>query len=134
MKIVLDTNILLISIPRFSKYRPIFDALLNGEFELAISNEILSEYVEILSQKTTSTIANKIAELILNLPNIYKTEVYFRWNLIKQDSDDNKFVDCAIASNADFIVSNDRHFKNLKDTSFPRLELMNAAEFLEKLL
>jgi uncharacterized protein len=134
MKIVLDTNILLISIPRFSKYRPIFDALLNGEFELAISNEILSEYVEILSQKTTSTIANNIAELILNLPNVYKTEVYFRWNLIKQDSDDNKFVDCAIASNADFIVSNDRHFKNLKDTSFPRLELMNAAEFLEKLL
>lgn len=133
MKIVLDTNILLISIPKFSKYRPIFDALLGGEFDLAISNEILSEYREIIAQKTTSIIANNIAELLLSLPNVKKTEVYFRWNLIASDADDNKFVDCAIASNATFIVSNDKHFRELKQISFPQLEVLNAIDFLQKI-
>jgi uncharacterized protein len=131
MIIVLDTNILLISIPKFSKYRPIFDGLLNGKYTLAISNEILSEYIEILSQKTTPTIANNIAELILSLPNTTKTEIYFRWNLIKSDADDNKFADGAIASNAAFIVSNDKHFRELKDIQFPGVKTIKADEFLQ---
>ncbi len=133
MIIVLDTNILLISIPKFSKYRPIFNGLLNDRFRLAISNEILSEYIEILSNKTTLTIANNIAELLLSLPNTSKTEVYFRWNLIKSDFDDNKFVDCAIASNATFIVSNDKHFRELKAIQFPKVKSITADDFLQRL-
>ncbi len=133
MIIVLDTNILLISIPKFSKYRPIFNGLLNDRFRLAISNEILSEYIEILSNKTTLTIANNIAELMLSLPNTSKTEVYFRWNLIKSDFDDNKFVDCAIASNATFIVSNDKHFRELKAIQFPKVKSITADDFLQRL-
>lgn len=43
VRIVLDTNILLVSLPRKSKYRLIFDKLLSGEFELIITNEIISE-------------------------------------------------------------------------------------------
>lgn len=46
--VVLDTNVLLVSIPRKSKYRTIFDSLLNTNFILAISNDILSEYHEII--------------------------------------------------------------------------------------
>ncbi len=41
MKVVLDTNVLLISIPKISKYRPIFEALLKAKYELAISEDIL---------------------------------------------------------------------------------------------
>ena len=133
MKIVLDTNVLLISIPKFSKYRPIFDALLNNRFKLSVSNEILSEYREILTQKTTSLIANNVAELLLSLVNVEKTEVYFRWNLIKIDADDNKFVDCAIASSAAFIVSNDKHFQELQDIPFPMVKCINADDFMQML-
>ena len=133
MKIVLDTNVLLISIPKFSKYRPIFDALLNNRFKLSVSNEILSEYREILTQKTTSLIANNVAELLLSLVNVEKTEVYFRWNLIKIDADDNKFVDCAIASSAAFIVSNDKHFQELQDIPFPMVKSINADDFMQML-
>lgn len=131
--IILDTNILLISIPKFSKYRPIFDALLNQKFTLAISNEILSEYREIIARKTNSVIADNIAELLLNLPNVRKTEVYYRWNLIESDADDNKFADCAIASNANFIVTNDRHFEELSKISFPNVKTLTADEFLQML-
>lgn len=130
LKIVLDTNILLICLATKSKYRPIFDYLLAGRFQLVISNDILSEYVEILERKTNSVIANNVAELLLTLKNVRKAEVYFRWNLIKSDADDNKFADCAIAANADFIVSNDRHFKELENIDFPKIKVINSEDFL----
>ena len=94
---------------------------------------ILSEYREILTQKTTSLIANNVAELLLSLVNVEKTEVYFRWNLIKIDADDNKFVDCAIASSSDFIVSNDKHFQELQDIPFPMVKSINADDFMQML-
>lgn len=133
MTIVLDTNILLVCLAKISKYRVIFDALLAGRFTLAISNEILHEYTEILQLKTNQTIANNVAQLLLNLPNTTKIEVYYRWSLIKQDSDDNKFVDCAIAANADYIVTNDRHFQELNRIGFPKVEVLSAADFLSKI-
>ncbi len=130
MKIVMDTNILLVSIPKKSKYRPIFDGLLNGDYELVISNEILSEYVEIIEKKTNVTIANNIAEAILNLKNVTHKEPHFKWNLIEKDYDDNKYVDCAVIGNVDFIVTNDRHFNVLKDIPFPPLFIKSCDEFL----
>ena len=45
-KIVLDTNILLVSISKKSKHHWIFSSLMDGEFVLCVSNEILMEYAE----------------------------------------------------------------------------------------
>ena len=47
MKIVLDTNIILIALPVRSPYRIIFDSLLAGKFDLFLSTSILNEYTEI---------------------------------------------------------------------------------------
>ena len=134
LKIVLDTNILLVSLPSKSKYRLIFDSLISSEFELFITNEIISEYIEIIGNKTTSTIALNVIELLLNLENVNKTEVYYKWGLIEVDNDDNKFVDCAIASNADFIVTSDKHFNVLKKIEFPRVKVVSIDEFMDFLL
>ena len=133
MKIVLDTNILLVSLPKKSKYRIIFDALLNKRYTLLISNEILSEYEEIIGFKTTPSIAQHVVEMLLSLSNVEKTDVFFRWNLIKPDSDDNKFSDCAVAGKSDFLVSNDHHFDILKSIDFPKILCLNIDEFGEQL-
>lgn len=130
MKFVIDTNILLISLPRHSKYRAIFDALLAGKYILAISESILQEYIEIIGNKTTAQIATNIAELLIHLPNVERTQIYVNWNLITSDIDDNKFVDCAIPSNALYIITNDVHFNELKLSAFPLVNTMKADEFL----
>lgn len=70
MKVVLDTNILLVSIPKKSQFRVIFDSLLKNKYELIISNDILSEYIEIITQKTNSLVANNITELLLTFLSI----------------------------------------------------------------
>jgi len=54
---------------------------------------------------------------------------FFKFNLIENDKDDNKFVDCYLISNADVLVSNDRHFNCLKDINFPKIKLINIDEF-----
>jgi len=134
MKIILDTNIFLVSIPTKSPYRLIFDGLLNQRFELIISHEILLEYTEIIARKTNAKVATNIGEMLLSLPNVRRQEVYYQWNLIEADPDDNKFVDCAIAGGADYLVSNDKHFICLKTVAFPKLNLLNLEEFMQLLL
>lgn len=65
-KIVLDTNCLLMSLPKISPYRMIWDEFLKGQLILCVSNEIIEEYMEILTQKTNSEIANNIVSLLLS--------------------------------------------------------------------
>ena len=133
IRAVLDTNALLISIGRKSKFRPIFDNLLNGNIELIVTNEILTEYVEILERKTNSIVANNIIEVLIQLKNVEKIEVSYKWNLIIEDPDDNKFVDCAIAGRVRYIVTNDRHFSQLKNIPFPKVDIISIQDFLEEI-
>ncbi len=130
MIVVLDTNVLLISIAPKSVFRPIIDSLINGRFNLVLTNDILSEYTEILERKANAIVANNIAEMLLSLDNLNKVEVYFEWKLIENDPDDNKYVDAAIAGSADFIVSNDQHFNVLKNIDFPKVNVVSIHEFM----
>ena len=129
--VVIDTNCLLQIISKKSPYRPIWDAFLAGRYELCVSNEILDEYQEILGQQITPTIAENLVLLILNMSNVRFIDPHFRMELITADPDDNKFVDCAFAANADYLVSEDSHFDILKKTSFPKLNLVTLDEFMQ---
>ncbi len=131
MRIVLDTNCFLAILPKQSLYRPVFNAYREGKFELAISTEILEEYAEIFEQKMTAEISENIIELILKQPNSIKTEIFYRWGLIISDYDDNKFVDTAISSNADFIITLDRHYKVLEEIPFPNVKAISLNNFME---
>lgn len=133
MKIVLDTNIILVSLPSRSPYRIVFDALLAGKFDLFLSTSILNEYTEIIESKTNPNIASNIAELLLSLKNVKLTEPFYHWNLIEKDKDDNKFVDLALASQVDYLVTNDKHFNILKNLDFPKLNTIGLEDFTELL-
>ncbi|MBR3489835.1 MAG: nucleotide-binding protein, partial [Bacteroidales bacterium] len=62
--VVIDTNCLIRMIPLHSKYRPLWESFLDGKYILCISNEIVSEYMEILSVKVSSTFASNIVGAI----------------------------------------------------------------------
>lgn len=129
MKIVLDTNILWVSISRHSKTHWVIQELISGTFTLCVTTDILSEYEEIIDQRLGSETAKSIMELLDNLPNIEYITKYFRWELIEQDYDDNKFVDCAISCNAHYLATNDKHFNILKNIAFPKVNVINIEEF-----
>ena len=129
-RIVLDTNCLVISFSRRSPYFKIWEDFFNGRFVLCVTNEIIEEYEEILSQKLGHGIAENIIKAILQSSNTLKCNVFFRFGLIESDPDDNKFVDCAIVSNARYIVTEDRHFNVLKNIEFPHVDIINIDDFI----
>ena len=129
-QVVIDTNCLIQMISLHSPYRGIWNAFLAGKFQLCISNEILEEYQEIIEQQTTARIAENVILLILNRRNVNFVDPHFRLGLITEDPDDNKFVDCAFAANAEYLVSDDKHFKILDRIPFPQINLLKMEEFL----
>lgn len=125
----MDTNCLLQIIARRSKNYFIWEEFLYGNYCLCYTTEILEEYEEILSQKTSPVIASMVVEIISQVPNTQRVDVHYRWNLITADPDDNKFVDCAVFCNADYIVSEDKHFKVLQTIDFPKVMVVRLEEF-----
>ncbi len=129
MKLVLDTNIIIASLSSKSKYHWIIELLRQKKFQLCITTEIFLEYEEKLKEKYNPLIATAFLNSLKELQNVIQIEVYTNWLLINEDLDDNKFVDCAIASNADFIVTNDKHFNILKTIDFPKIDTLTIADF-----
>jgi uncharacterized protein len=131
MNIVLDTNVLVVAISRNSPYNPIFQALLANRYHLYITNEILLEYTEIMQARSNAIITRDVLDALVTRRNVHFVNfVYYNWQLSPQDPDDNKFIDCAVIANADFLVTNDKHYKAAKNNPFPTVNVITAAEFL----
>ena len=128
-RIVLDTNCLLMCISPNSPYHQIWTDFVEGRVAWCVSTEILSEYMEILEQKTNSWFAEAIVNAIVNNEATVRVSPTFFFNLIQADPDDNKFVDCAVCSNAEYIVSNDAHFRVLKQIGWPKLSVITIDDY-----
>lgn len=101
---------------------------------MCVSNEILSEYEEILSVHASPEVAQNVVNAIARHPQTVYRESYFRFHLLADvDKDDDKFVDCAITAGADYIVTEDSHFDRLKQIPFPQLNVLTLDEFNETL-
>lgn len=131
MKIVLDTNCLLQIVPRSAKHRWLFDLIKRGDIDLAITTEILAEYEEQLADFYAPVVADGVLQILDTLENVQPFRVYFKWNLIVVDPDDNKFSDCAVAASADYLVTYDRHFRVLADIEFPKIVCVTLEELKE---
>jgi putative PIN family toxin of toxin-antitoxin system len=99
LRVVIDTNIILVSLSRTSPNNWLFQKLIDEDFEICVTTEILLEYYEIISQKMTVRAAEGMMRLFDALDNVVYINTYFEFRLLK-DPDDNKFVDCAIAADA----------------------------------
>ena len=129
MRVVLDTNVFLVSLVPHFKYYWVFDAIIQEKYEIIISNDILAEYEEKIIEKFNLELAEAKLNFLPLLPNVHLVNPYYNWSLIPKDPDDNKFVDAAVSGNADFIVSNDKHFRILKEVKFPKLEVLTVSRF-----
>ncbi|MBQ3617059.1 MAG: putative toxin-antitoxin system toxin component, PIN family [Bacteroidales bacterium] len=129
-RIVLDTNALVASLSRRGQYYAVWNGLQEGKYTLCISNEILDEYIEIIGRLMTPSIAENVADLLLKSENVELIHPHFRLGIITADPDDNKFVDCAFAANATYIVSDDTHYEILNTIDFPMLFVIKLKQFL----
>ncbi len=134
MLVVLDTNVVLRAVSKKSRFADILDNLLLQSYRLAVSTEILLEYEEKIILFYGGGVAQNFLNFLTVMPNVEKVEPFFQLRLIQADYDDNKFVDCAFASNAHYIVTDDKHFNILKTIGFPQIPCISAEDFQKLLL
>jgi uncharacterized protein len=129
MRVVIDTNCLIASIPANGDYFWLYLAFRAKKFTWVLSSEIINEYEEKLSEFYSPQTAEIVLKILITAPNIELTFPYFKFGLMVNDPDDNKFADLAISTNAHYLVSNDKHFNIFKKIEFPPLNVVKLKEF-----
>ena len=130
MRVVLDTNCLIMAISARNEYYQVWQDFLDGKYVLCITNEIIEEYSEVIAHNISPLLSEFVISTIINRKNVVMKSPSYAFHLIKADEDDNKFVDCAIVANAKYIVSNDRHFDVLREIPFPKVDVIKINQFL----
>lgn len=133
VRVVLDTNVLLVCLSPKAPHHWIIRHFLNEDFVLCVTTDILLEYEEVITRHMGPLTAANFMEALDNAPHVELITRYFKWGIIDVDPDDNKFVDCAIAGNAQFIVTEDKHFRVLRQIAYPKVDVIDIEEFRRKL-
>jgi putative PIN family toxin of toxin-antitoxin system len=122
MLVVVDTNVMLSAFARQSPIARLFRALANGEIRLAVTAAIILEYEEIAGERGGPAFAARIMHWLSLVTAAYESvavvQPSYQFRVISSDPDDNKFVDCAIVANADFVITNDSDYAVLANAGY----------------
>ncbi|WP_426670585.1 putative toxin-antitoxin system toxin component, PIN family [Mucilaginibacter sp. McL0603] len=129
LRLILDTNIFLVSLAPNFKYNWIYQSLLQNKYDLVVSNEIITEYEEQITTRYGIEKTDASLDFLLLLPNVILKNPSYLWQLVENDKDDNKFIDTYIAGQCDYIISNDRHIHQIKNSQFPQIAVLRYDEF-----
>ena len=130
-KVVFDTNIFISALIFGGKPRVLLDQVLHGDLKLYCSPEILSEIRGVLvgpKFQYSPAIALTIERELLSIAEIVCPETKIK--LIKTDPADNRILECALAAQADFIISGDQHLLALDE--FRGIPIVTVNDFLQK--
>lgn len=136
MRAVADTNTVISALFWGGAPRSVLDAARDGKVTLFTSYLLLSELEEVLSRPK---FADRLAaantsprELVLGYASLAQIVVPVELEpVIIDDPDDDAVIACALAVNAEFIISGDHHLLGLK--RYNEIEVTNAAEFMAEL-
>jgi putative PIN family toxin of toxin-antitoxin system len=122
MLVVVDTNVMLSAFARQSPIARLFRALANGEIRLAVTAATILEYEEIAGERGGPAFAARIMHWLSLVSAAYESvtvvQPSYQFRVISSDPDDNKFVDCAIVANADFVITNDSDYAVMANAGY----------------
>lgn len=130
MKIVLDTNVFISGIFFGGPPSQILQSWRKSQIQIVLTEQILEEYQRVgeeLSAKFPSINIEPIIELFTIFGEFVETKGITE--TICEDPDDNKFIECAIASQSKLIVSGDKHL--LKISGYKEIEVLKPRQFVD---
>jgi len=135
MRVTVDTNILVSATFWCGASDIIISQAESKSIQLILSEEIIKEYSNVLEYKEIQDkIKDKDIEMKRTVKKIISISTIIapkeKINIVKDDSDNNKILECAKAGNVDYIVSNDKHL--LKLGKFENIPIVTPEEFLKK--
>ena len=129
MRVVVDTNVLVSALlKQGGSEARVMSAIAGGKLAWCVSPAILAEYAQVLQRPKFASIPSAYIYLFLDLAS--RAEIFHakaRMN-ISSHEEDNRFYECAVAADADFIVTgNRRHFSQ----SYGRIRIVSARQLIE---
>lgn len=129
-KIVLDTNVILSALLFGGKPRKVFEMAIEGRIRLSISEPILDEIRNVLIGRKFSFPKNTATKIIAEIETIADiVETHSRLCVVHADPDDNRILECAVDSGAEYIVSGDSHLLDIG--SWNDIRIVNPDDFLK---
>src|SRR5260370_33848547 len=122
MILCLDTNTMVQALAEHHPFHRILDDWVAGHVTWAVSTPILLEYEEVLTRLSGPARWRKLARLMdlaeLTSVNLLRVTPSFHFHVVTADADDNIFTDCAIAADADYLLTEDGHFAPLTEAGY----------------
>lgn len=133
MKIVIDTNVLVSAVlrDRTPEQVVLYIADRPELFDWVVSKTILAEYKTVLGKpklKIIESVQEKWFNLIDEATKVIDVDVSVEF---PRDPKDAKFLECAIAANADYLITGDRDFNA---STLLTTEIISVAEFQSKII
>lgn len=133
IKVVLDTNVLISGVLFGGNPRKIIEHGMRGSIRICISGPIFDELKRVLQRPKFSfppEIIQIISEELLHIADFVNPAV--RLAVIPYDPADNRVLECAVESDADYIVSGDKHLLRLK--TYQNIQIIEPAQFVSEIL
>jgi putative PIN family toxin of toxin-antitoxin system len=132
LRVVLDTNVLISAIFFGGKPRQILEKAIRGEIRLCLSEPILEELKGVLQRSKFDYSPEMIQFILTELMSIADfVNPSETLNVVLEDSEDNRILECAVEAKVNYIISGDLHL--LKLNRYRNIEVLNVAAFLERL-
>jgi putative PIN family toxin of toxin-antitoxin system len=130
MKVVIDTNIFVSSFFGGNP-RKIIDLWRDGDINLCLSKDILEEYVNVLQRVglEEETEIEELLSLFAKGVNIIFTTRTPQIRVVKDDPDDDKFIECAVALKAEAIMTGDKALTAMGE--YMGIKILTAQQFLK---
>ena len=134
MRITADTNVLLSATFWLGDSFRIIEKVEKGEIELVLSRDIIQEFGGLLEyDEIKDKIKDKALEMKKTVDEIVEMSTIVdpkeRFNIIKEDPEDNVVIECAVEGKVDYIVSQDDHLLKLKE--FRSIRILTPKEMIE---
>ncbi len=131
MTVVFDTNVLIsATLWDGSVAQKLLFRLISAGIKIFSSPEILSEYQKVL-QKEFGYTADEVAHIMEKvMAFVSVVEPTVKVKVVKDDSEDDKIIECALASSSRHIISYDKHLLRLKE--YGEINIIKPEEALRK--
>ena len=130
MRVVIDTSIFIASFWE-GRSRTMVELWKKGKITLCVSEAILKEYFYIIPRfNRLNKEAGELLSLFKARKNIKMITPSKRLKVIKEDPVDNKFLECAAEAKAEYIISADKHLRNLR--KYEGVRIVSSGSFLKE--
>ena len=126
--VVLDTNILILSIFWEGRAYDVVKTALDGKIKVFISMDTINELKRVLTRDFSlkAQEIDDIVHAVLSFSSLIEPQE--KIEIVEDDPEDNRIIECGTACSARFIVTQDKHL--LKLGEFRDMRIINPSEFM----